>query len=139
MRRFFSIPLALLILLSGMHISIATHFCGGAVAATRVSLSGEKATCGMEHDGKTESASEKHFSSNCCENKTSVYSVESNFTPSANHYREIVLTVLHEFQIPESYSFHTGFISSTFPANASPPGYNPANAVSIAGICAFRI
>jgi len=36
-----------------MHISIATHFCGDRISATKLSVSGELASCGMEGVLKT--------------------------------------------------------------------------------------
>jgi len=58
MRKLSSISLAILILLAGMHITIATHFCGGEIAATKVSLAGIAASCGMESDKNTGASSE---------------------------------------------------------------------------------
>ena len=43
-----SISFALLILLSGMHFTIDTHYCGGEFAASKASFLGELVSCGME-------------------------------------------------------------------------------------------
>jgi hypothetical protein len=48
MKRIFPILFSLLGFLSGMHISLATHYCQGKIAATKFSFYGEKASCGME-------------------------------------------------------------------------------------------
>jgi hypothetical protein len=138
MKRYLTIPLALLILVSGMHFTIATHFCGGKIAATRVSISGKEASCGMARDVKSETAAKLGFSSNCCRNEISVYSVDDNYTPSAFNIKEITQHILHVFHIPLNYSY------STFPSlikltTVSPPDYFSANAVSMTGICVFRI
>ena len=34
------------------HISVATHYCGGQIAASRVTLTGKLASCGMEGPAK---------------------------------------------------------------------------------------
>jgi len=139
MKKFFTIPLALLILLSGMHLTIATHLCGGKIAATMISITGKEASCGMVHDTKSKASSETSIASKCCENKFSVYSVDNNYSPSAFHFKEITQNILQEFLIPEGFSFHSVLPSLTNFANVSPPDYYLANAVSIADICTFRI
>jgi uncharacterized protein YxeA len=48
MKKIFSILFAVMVVLSGMHISISTHICGGEIAAVKLSVSAVKATCGME-------------------------------------------------------------------------------------------
>jgi hypothetical protein len=139
MKKFFTIPLALLILLSGMHFTIATHFCGGEVAATKVSLSGKAATCGMVSNVRSKHTSEASFNSDCCENEFSIYSTDNNYSPSEFHVKEITQNVLHVFYIPESFSFHSDYPLLTNFTNVSPPDNFGANAVSMANICVFRI
>jgi len=33
-----------------LHLSVATHYCGGKIVASQISLSGKLASCGMEDD-----------------------------------------------------------------------------------------
>jgi hypothetical protein len=139
MKKFFTIPLALLILVSGMHFTIASHFCGGEIAGTKVSVSGKLATCGMAHDVKSNASQQTILSTNCCENEISIYSVDSNYAPSAFHFKEITQNILYEFYTPEGFSLQLNFPSLINPANVSPPDYYLANAVSMADICVFRI
>jgi len=139
MKKVFAIPFALLILLSGMHFTVATHYCGGKIAATKVSISGKEASCGMTSDEKSKTSSETNLASHCCENEFSVYSVDNNYSPSAFHFKEITQNILHEFLIPEGFSFHPALPSLTNFTNVSPPDNYSANAVSIADICIFRI
>ena len=139
MKKFFTIPLALLILLSGMHFTIATHFCGGEIAATKVSLSGREASCGMISDHRSNNSTETQISSKCCDNEFAVYKTDSDYSPSAFHFKEITQNILHEFQIPEVFSFHSTLSLLTNRANVSPPDCYLANAVSMADICVFRI
>jgi hypothetical protein len=139
MKKYFTIPLALLILVSGMHFTIATHFCGGEIAATKISITGKEASCGMVRDTKSITSSETSITSDCCENEFSVYSVDNNYSPSAFHFKEITQNILHEFLIPEGFSFHPALPSLTNFTNVSPPDNYLANAVSIADICIFRI
>ncbi len=137
MKKFFTIPLALLILLSGMHFTFATHYCGGKIAATKVSLSGEEATCGMIHG--SDNSSETRISRHCCDDELVVYKIDSDYSPSSFQFKEITLPILLEFHIPVKFSLHSDLSSVTNTLFGSPPDYNPANAVSMADICVFRI
>jgi hypothetical protein len=139
MKKFFTIPLALLILLSGMHFTIATHYCEGKIAAVKVSLSGEEATCGMISGERSDNSGETQVSKQCCDNEFSVYRTDSDYAPATCHYKEITQSILHEFTVPGGFSFHTPFSSLTNLTNGSPPDCYLANAVSMAGICVFRI
>lgn len=139
MKKFLTIPLALLILLSGMHFTIATHYCGGKIAATKVSLSGKEATCGMISGHRSDNSGETQVSKQCCDNEFSVYKIDSDYSPSAFHCKEITQNILQEFQVPEGFSFHSTNALLTHPTNVSPPDYYLANAVSMADICVFRI
>jgi hypothetical protein len=139
MKKFLTIPLALLILISGMHFTIATHYCGGNIAATRVSLSGKEASCGMIPGHRSDNSNETQISKQCCDNEFSVYKIDSDYSPSAFHFKEITLNILQELQVPEGFSFHSPVALLTHPANVSPPDCFLANAVSMADICVFRI
>ena len=139
MKKFLTIPLALLILLSGMHFTIATHYCGGHIAATKLSFSGKEATCGMISDHESENSTETQVSSKCCDDKIAVYKIDSDYSPSAFNFKEITQNILQAFQIPEGFSFHPLISLLTVPANVSPPDCYLANAVSMADICVFRI
>jgi hypothetical protein len=139
MKKFFTLPLVLLILLSGMRFTIATHYCSGHIAATRVSLSGKEASCGMISDHRSDNSGEKQISKHCCDNEFSVYKIDSDYSPSAFHFKEISQNILQEFQIPEGLSFHSPIALLTHATNVSPPDCYLANAVSMANICVFRI
>jgi hypothetical protein len=49
-KKIVSISLLFLTLTALLHLSIATHYCGGMKAASKISFSGKLATCGMEND-----------------------------------------------------------------------------------------
>jgi hypothetical protein len=138
MKKYLTIPVAMLILLSGMHFTIATHFCGGEIASTKISVTGKLASCGMTSDEKSKTSSETSFASNCCEDEIAVYAVDSSYTASQIHTSEITHTVLHGFCIPE-VSFHAISPLLTNLANARPPGSYMVSAVNRTDICVFRI
>lgn len=139
MKKFLTIPLALLILLSGMHFSVATHYCGGHVAATKLSFSGKEATCGMISGHGSENSAETQISSKCCDDKIAVYKIDSDYSPSAFHFKEIIQNIPHEFSVPEGFAFQSGILSITNHTNSSPPDCYTANAVRMSDICVFRI
>jgi hypothetical protein len=139
MKKYVTILFAFLILLSGMHLIIATHFCGGEITATKVSISGKEASCGMAFDEKSKASSEPILIANCCENKRAVYSVDNNYIPAPFHVRELSQSVLHELIIPEGFTFYSDYPSSPNLADLSPPGNYAANAVRLADICVFRV
>lgn len=139
MKKYLTIPVVCLILFSGMHVTVATHFCGDEIAGTKISLSGQYASCGMAHDVKSKQSEEAGFSAICCENEILVYAVDNSYTPSILHFKEISQNILHEFQVPEGFSFHLNFPVLTNPTTVSPPDNFLAGAVSLAGLCTFRI
>ncbi len=139
MKKLLSISFALLILLSGMHLTIATHFCGGELSASKVSFSGELASCGMEEPSDRCFSSGHHFDSNCCKNKVSVFSIDNNFAPEFSFFNAFSQPVLQAFAIPENITFHSLESVCQIDTDVSPPGSLLANAVSLPKICVFRI
>ena len=138
MKKLFSILFAAMILLSGMHLSFATHICSGELSATKWSISDEKATCGMELD-KAAKPTENSFSSECCQDQISFYSVDNNYSPSTTQINEPVDHLLQVFDIPKVLGilfYHTNSTSNTY---VQPPGNYIASAVSLPDICVFRI
>jgi hypothetical protein len=136
MKKFFTIPVTILLLLSGMHFSIASHYCNGELSAVKLSQNGKAASCGMVHDN--EISSETTFSAKCCEDKTSVYRVDDNYFSSEFNPKLITgYTLLHfDFARVSSYSF-TSFLTNY--TTVSPPNYYLANSTTLADICVFRI
>jgi hypothetical protein len=138
MKKFFTIPFVVLILLAGMHITVASHFCGGKLAATKVSVTGSLASCGMTHNVNSKASSEITLSSNCCQDETSVYKVDESFSTSEFHFKNSAQNLLLEFYTPSGHTFHSNPFTFIL-YNTSPPGDHLANAVSMADICVFRI
>jgi hypothetical protein len=139
MRKVSNIILAILLLLAGMHITVALHFCEGKLAATKVSITGGLASCGMASDLKSRASTEITYKSNCCENETHVYAVDKNYSTSEFHFKEIAQPILQLFSLPEGYLHNSGNLPNTRLTNVSPPDNFTANAVSMADICVFRI
>jgi hypothetical protein len=139
MKKFLSISFSLLILLSVMHLTISTHYCGGKIAASKVSVLGELASCGMESSVDQCRLPGKHISSHCCTNKISVFAVENNYTPSFSDFKAFSHNILQVFDIPAGSQIHTLSALSLVCTNVSPPGNFMVSAVSLPNICVFRI
>lgn len=140
MKRVFSILFALLILLSGTQLTVSTHYCGGELAASKVSVWGGVASCGMEEKTTDECTKPgSHLDKHCCNNTISVYEVDHNYSPTFSEIKTIEQPVLQVFALPENISFYS--LTSLFQnsANASPPESFLASAVSLPKICIFRI
>lgn len=138
MKKVLSILFAGLILLTGMHLSIAAHFCDGEIASVRLSFSDSKATCEME----TPTACPVHKelrSSGCCENRISYYSVDENYSPSSFQVNEVIKKPVHVIASTFVNPQHTFLLVSHTFTNTSPPELGIPNAVKLPDICVFRI
>ena len=138
MKKFLSISFAFLILLSGMHLTVATHYCGGKLAASKISVLGELASCGMEDPVDRCQLPGKHISSNCCTNKTAVFTVDNNYAPSFSEFKASSQLDLPLFNIPVSYQLQV-VVSNLLNTNVHPPGNYLVSDVSLPDICVFRI
>jgi len=139
MKKAVSIFFALAIILSGTNLTIATHYCGGKVAATKVSFSGKLASCGMEGTEGSCPSSESHLKGHCCDNKLVLIGMINNFTAPASLIKENTQNILQVFSVPVSQLIYsTDNLNHVF-TDIGPPGGFPASAVSLNDICTFRI
>jgi hypothetical protein len=139
MKRFLSIPLLVLILFSGININVASHYCGGKLAGTKVSLTGENATCGMEEPVVSYTPNGS-ITKHCCDNMIVSMSMAINFFPSANltvpdNGSEINLIYIE----PGSRSGENLSLLSYLSFIIRPPGSFIPNDVEQHSICLFRI
>jgi hypothetical protein len=139
MRKGIAILFALVILLSGAHLTIATHYCGGKVAATKVSLSGKLASCGMGGTEESCSLPGSHVTTHCCENQLTIIGIINNFIAPASIQTENTQNILQIFYLPVIQSFHYISDSNYSYTNIGPPGEFSATAVNLNDICVFRI
>jgi len=138
MKKIFSISFALLILLSGMNLTIAFHICGKKVEAVKWSFTGKKAGCGMESD-KVTCPAQKGFSKNCCQDKTSFYSIDNNYKPSNHQNTKSLIKNLRNFYftLNNSDNFSNSYISDK--VNVVSSERVITNSVYLPEICVFRI
>ena len=139
MKKLLSISFALLILLSGMHFTIATHYCGGVFAATKASISGELASCGMEGLVDEYSSPGIHLKKHCCDDKVSALAVDHNFAPSFTNFTTFAQHILQIYIIPVSNELHSLTSVNLISTSVSPPDNFLVHAVSLPKICVFLI
>jgi len=139
MKKLLSISIAFIMLISGLQLTVSRHYCGGELADSKVSVWGHVASCGMETATDDCTQPGNHVKSSCCNNKVSVYEVDHNYSPSFTEFKAFAQTVLQVFVIPENITFHSLTSFSNLYTDVSPPGFLPANAVSLPKICVFRI
>jgi hypothetical protein len=138
-KRVLSVSLSLVMLFALLHIAVATHYCGGRIAATSISLSGKLASCGMEDDHSFLPNSGTSISRHCCDNVLKFYGISGNYFPTF-------------YSVPDSYRnlSHVMFLCAELPlssagniksyiANASPPGVMLPNSVDLSVICLLLI
>ncbi|MFY9154445.1 MAG: hypothetical protein WAO52_20670 [Prolixibacteraceae bacterium] len=138
MKRLLSISFALLIVLSGMHFSIATHYCGGEYAATKATFSGQLASCGMEGCDEC-SIPGVQLKKYCCDDKVSALAVDHNFAPSFTEFTTFAQHILQVCIIPVSIELHSFTTLNLTSTDVSPPDNYQVHAVSLPKICAFLI
>lgn len=139
MKKILSISVALLMLLSGMQLTISQHYCGGELADAKVSLTGHIASCGME--GETDDCAQpgNHVESSCCKNKVSVYAVDHNFSPSFSEFKTFAQPVLQVFILPEIQNFNAFTAYNNIYTDVSPPPNWLVSDVILSDIGVFRI
>jgi hypothetical protein len=134
MRKVLAIPVIILILFSGITVNLAFHYCGGHLAAKKISLSGGLASCGMETETSNDQTTIKNF---CCKNSLSSYTFTNIYLPPApvkndHEIQEFPVTDIFLPAVTEEL-----FISCEIPAR--PPGIFSPSYVELDVICILRI
>lgn len=139
MKKIISIFLTFLMLAALFHFSIATHYCGGTIAATKISLSGKLASCGMESDENTKPLPGSNFVSHCCENSLTFCGVINNYQPTFSYVPEVYRDQIRLICVAESTTCYSPSLLKPICTNTSPPGKLSFNSVDLSNICVYRI
>jgi hypothetical protein len=139
MKKIISISLTFLFVTALFHFSIATHYCGGTIAATKISLTGKLASCGMERDTDNTPVSGTYFVSHCCENHLTFCGVTNNYQPSFSYVPEVYRDHFTAFGTPESTPVQSEMSIKPICTNVNPPGESVSNCVDLSDICVYRI
>lgn len=138
MKTILSIPLFFLILFTGIRVDIGTHYCGGSVAATKISLKGELASCGMEQSNDVRSTNGT-FSRHCCDDTLSEFTICNNYIQSTFSLEAPVQTDMNHVMLTIDYLYNKSISDSKNFIQIRPPGLNTPNSVAIQALCIFRI
>lgn len=139
MKKVFSISLSILMLTAVLHLSVATHYCGGKETASVVSLNGKLADCGMEGSEKELPLSGANVTKHCCDDVVTFCGIDSNYTPSFSFIPESYQYNYQVFAIPLALSVNSCTDLIPFYPNVSPPGVLMSTNVDLSDICVFRI
>lgn len=124
-----------------LHISVAKHYCGGELVASKISLSGDLASCGME--GTEESCPLEspgdHLKTHCCDDVVTYYSIDNNYIQNQILFPESYRFVSHVLEITIASPFHFSNLTSQVFTGVSPPAFLMDTAVDLTDICVFRI
>lgn len=138
MKNILTIVLASFILISGMHLSIARHICGGKVADVNLSFSEAVAACGMEADASGCATHEK-ATSDCCRNEITKLSVDDYFAASSVQLKEVTQPVMVLFFLPLIQSLYSVESEVQAFADVGAQANIVVHDVSLPKICVFRI
>jgi hypothetical protein len=140
MKNLFSIVFVMLILLAGFHITISEHYCGGEVAASNISLTGNLALCGMEENDETCPVQGNILTDNCCEDYVTLIGITGLFTTSFTVFTTDYIndSPVSSFLLPYDHELYR---ASSVPSHSvlNPPGTRYKRIVSPDDICVFRI
>jgi hypothetical protein len=138
MKTILSIPLIILILFTGVSVKFATHYCGGYVSDTKISLTGELATCGMESDIET-NTQQQTLRHHCCDNTITAYSICNTFLASTYDVDYQGQQLTNDIFVPIDYIIDNKININILNNHPKPPGsFNP-NSVDRPVLCIFRI
>ncbi len=144
MKKGFSIALSILMLAATLHLSFATHYCGGQEISMKISLSGKLAECRITDCGMDGSENEippsgTNITKHCCDDIVTVCLINSNYSPT---YSFVPVSFQNNFQvlaIPLELSPKSQTYNNLLYSNVSPPGALMSTNVDLSDICVFRI
>jgi hypothetical protein len=139
MKKTLSISLTFLMLTALMHLSLATHYCGGQEAASKISFSGKLASCGMESDVNELPVTGTHVTSHCCDNILFFFGTDGNYFPTFSSVPESYRSHFQVVTVPADLSFQFIPVIKSIYTSVSPPGETLSNRVDLTSICVFRI
>ena len=137
MKKVVSIILSMFLLVSGLHLTLATHVCGGKVAAIKWSVDNESATCGMKPVA-CETTKGNHLKSNCCHDVYHSFTTDSNYAPSSYQEAPVVKSFVQMFFVPTSFGLDIVPSFRFLDINFNPPHWISLTEVCLAKICVYR-
>lgn len=129
--------LALLLLLSGMHLSVASHYCGGMLAQVKWSFDRELATCGME--GENTPRKGIVLDQPCCQDELSTCTTDGQYQFQSMELKKFTPQVVTCFSAPLCMLFKSQEPADFHYTHVFPPGKVLPSQVFQEDICVFLI
>jgi hypothetical protein len=139
MRRLISIPLIMLLTFSGISVTVAKHYCGGYLAATKLSFNGELATCGMEGEGLSHHSSGINLKTHCCDDVVTSVGIFNDYIPALSFVPDYFQYDIQVFKTPEKSPLPSFPVLQSNYTNEIPPGVLMSTHVDLSDICIFRV
>jgi hypothetical protein len=139
MKKVISISLTLLMLIALLHFTVATHYCMDKLSASKISLSGGLASCGMENDENELPQTGSYFTTHCCDNTIIFCGTNGNYFPSFSFVPESYNNDFNVFSLPANVNFCLNAALKSINTSVNPPGESTVNNVDLTAICVFRI
>jgi hypothetical protein len=137
MKGVFTILIGVVMLASGMTVSIDRHYCGGELAGTLISVSGRLASCGMEKV-QNDCTDQPSIDKKCCDDQLTFYRISSKYLPE--YFRLSYTTDFKDLQsVPECNSLFRVPFLDVYRTWELPPGEQLRSAPSLSEICVYRI
>jgi hypothetical protein len=137
MKKAVSILVSILLLGSGLQLSLDRHFCDGKMVDVKVSFTGKMASCGMEDD-QQDLFDYQVIKTNCCEDEIILYGLDNSFYPEFNNIHSVdPIKVIYQkpSDIINSYNIQvSNLLKLIFPS-----GNEPGSTLTQSEICVFRI
>jgi hypothetical protein len=138
MKKFLTIAFALLFLFSGMHLKLASHYCGGELAAVRWSANGELATCGMENPGEA-APKGMILHETCCQDKLTQNTVDQQYQFQTFYPKSRIAPQIGSFAIPSCMLLRSPITTSNLFSHVFPPGDVQPSEVKQEAVCVYLI
>jgi hypothetical protein len=138
-KKVITILTAVFLVTSGMHVNLSSHYCEGNLIAVRLSVTGEKATCGMEACLPEKNSGQNTYRNNCCEDHVSAFSLGYYENTASLELSISGQNITHLFGTPCFLSMGQEYIHKITDANLGPPGIYCPESLSCPTLCVFRI
>lgn len=134
------VGVTLIIILIGsiLHLSVSRHFCEGKLVASKISLSGNPAECGMKSSKCNSPFSGTKFEIHCCSNIVNTLEIADYYFPSFSAISEYYQYMMYYLYNPSDYQLFASDYDSSCHANHDPPGELLSSDIRLPMICVFR-
>jgi len=139
MKKGISILFSLLMLTAMLHLSVATHYCHGNIAASKISFTGKHASCGMETDKDGSPLTGTQIESHCCDDVVYTYCINEDYSPSSPFITDSFQHNFQVYNIPAELSGNSAPIVYSQFTSVGPPYGLLSTRVDLSDICVFRI